>query len=102
MIKELDENKFNEISKMFDNVTFYQTSNWAKLKSYTNWSALYLAYEKDGKIKACGLFLLKKMPLFNYFLAYCPRGFLCDYKDINLLNAFNEELIIYLKNKNIF
>ena len=102
MIKELDGNKFNKISKTYDNVTFYQTSNWAKLKTNTGWKSLFLAYEKDNNIKACGLFLLKKMPLFNSYLAYCPRGFLCDYENIELLNNFNKELIIYLKSKNVF
>ena len=102
MIKELKENIFNEISKTFDNATFYQTKNWANLKAYTGWNSLFLAYEKNKETKACGLFLLKKMPLFNSFIAYCPRGFLCDFSNINLLNTFNKELIIYLKNKKVF
>lgn len=102
MIKEIKKEDFNSISKTFDNVTFYQTSNWADLKSYTNWKGLYLAYEKDNQIKACGLFLLKKMPLLNSYMAYCPRGFLIDYNDKELLTKVNKELIAYLKNKKVF
>lgn len=102
MIKEIKKEDFNSISKTFDNVTFYQTSNWADLKSYTNWKGLYLAYEEDNQIKACGLFLLKKMPLLNSYMAYCPRGFLIDYNDKELLTKVNKELITYLKNKKVF
>lgn len=102
MIEETNKIEFNDISKAFDNVTFYQTSNWALLKAYTGWKALYLVYKEDNNIKACGLFLLKKMPFLKSYMAYCPRGFLIDFNDYELLKRFNSELIAYLKNKKVF
>lgn len=102
MIIEVKKEEFNDISKTFDDVTFYETSNWATLKSHTGWSALYIIYKEDEEIKGCGLFLLKKMPVFNSYLAYSPRGYLTNYEDEGLLERFSNELIPYLKNKNVF
>ena len=100
-IIKIKENDFNDVSKNFDNVTFHQTSNWATLKAYTGWKPLYLGL-KDNEIKAVGLFLLKKMPLLNSYIAYCPRGYLMDYTNIKLLKQFNNLLIPYLKKEKVF
>ena len=100
-IIKIKENDFNDVSKNFDNVTFHQTSNWATLKAYTGWKPLYLGL-KDNEIKVVGLFLLKKMPLLNSYIAYCPRGYLMDYTNIKLLKQFNNLLIPYLKKEKVF
>ncbi len=100
-IIKIKENDFNDISKNFNNVTFHQTSNWATLKSYTGWKPLYLGL-KDKDIKVVGLFLLKKMPLLSSYIAYCPRGYLMDYTNIELLKQFNTLLIPYLKKEKVF
>lgn len=102
MITEVKKEEFNDISKTFDNVTFYETSNWADLKAHTGWKALYVVYKENDVLKGCGLFLLKKMPLFNSYLAYSPRGFLCNFEDENILEGFSKELIPYLKSKHVF
>lgn len=102
MIIEASEKEFNDISKTFDNALFYQTSNWGKLKSYTGWKSLFVVYKDNEEIKGCALILLKKMPLFKSYLAYSPRGFLCDFEDKNILDNFSNELITYLKSKNVF
>ena len=102
-IREIEKTRFNELVKDMEGLTFYQSSNWATLKSFTGWKALFLAYEnRNGVAEAYGLFLLKKMPLFNAYLAYSPRGFLMNYHNLSLLEKANEELIDYLKSKKVF
>ncbi|MBQ1508835.1 MAG: peptidoglycan bridge formation glycyltransferase FemA/FemB family protein [Erysipelotrichaceae bacterium] len=101
MIKEIDPKTFDEYTRDHPQITFYQTSGWGRLKSFTGWKSLYLSYEKDGET-AYGLFLLKKMPLIRAYLAYCPRGFLIDYGNTELLHSFQQELIPFLKKKGCF
>ena len=98
MIQEIKKEEFNNLSKTFADVTFYQTSNWADLKAYTAWKPLFIKYDD----KACALILLKKMPLLNSYMAYSPRGYLIDYADKTLLEEFNKELIPFLKKKKVF
>lgn len=101
-IIEISAKEFNAYSKRFDNATFYQTSNWANLKASTGWKALYIIYKEEYEVKGCGLFLLKKMPFINSYLAYTPRGFLINYNDLQLVDRFLKELIPFLKIKHIF
>lgn len=102
MIKEIKKEEFNSLAKTFPNVTFYESSNWANLKSYTGWKALYLGYFEDDELKGLGLFLLKKIPLISSYLAYSPRGYLIDFNNFELLNKFHHELIDYLNSKKVF
>lgn len=102
-ITEIKRDEFNRVTGGFPQATFYQTQNWAVLKSYTGWSSLALGYENDkGELKAAGMFLLKKMPLISAYLCYCPRGFLMDYSDTELLRSFVNDLKKYLKTKHVF
>ncbi len=98
MIQEIKKEEFNNLSKTFDDVTFYQTSNWADLKAYTGWKPLFIKYDD----KAAALILLKKMPLLNSYMAYSPRGYLIDYTNKEVLEEFNKELIPFLKKKKVF
>lgn len=102
MIVEVKKEEFNDITRKFDNAIFHQTSDWGTLKSYTNWKALHIAYKENDEIKGAALVLLKKMPLFNSYMAYCPRGFLCDFDNEDMTLTFSKELIDYLKTKNVF
>lgn len=102
MIKEINEKEFDILARTFPNVTFYQTTNWAKLKEITEWKPLYLGYYKDEYVYGLGLFLLKKMPSLNAYLAYSPRGFLTNFFDYEELEKLNTELIAYLKEQKVF
>lgn len=102
-IIEVNNQKFDEMVKNLPGLTFHQTSGWAKLKAYTGWSDLKLIYQdENGNCVAGGLFLLKKLPLFKAYLAYCPRGFLIDYTQYELLDSFVSDLRKYLIQKKVF
>ena len=81
MIRELSREEFDYRVKSFPNTTFYQTSNWADLKKYTSWEALYLGYYEENMLEGMGLFLLRKIPAMKYYLAYSPRGYLINFFD---------------------
>ena len=53
----------------------------------------------DYEILAAGMFLTKKIG--NYYYAYCPKGFLIDYDDSDLLKRFTNNLIKYYRRKKI-
>lgn len=102
-IIEVNNQEFEESVRELPGLTFHQTAGWAKLKAYTGWSNLKLIYQNEqGKCLAGGLFLLKKLPLFKAYLAYCPRGFLIDYAQSELLEHFVKDLKVYLAQKKVF
>lgn len=102
-IVKIDAKDFNRLTKDHPQVSFHQTSNWAKLKEITAWIPHYIGYQDDqGQYKAFAMILAKKMPLINKYLFYSPHGYLIDYTDKALLSSFHKDLVAYLKKENAF
>ena len=96
---ELKEDEFNKVSNNFTGTSFYQSSAWAEIKSYTGWIHYYVGVLDNDKIVACGLILGKKVYL-NRYMYYSPRGLLLDYNNQDLLNFFIKNIKEFLKKKN--
>ena len=59
----------------------------------------YVGIKEDGELIATAL-LLEKNLISKYSFFYCPRGFVCDYKDTELLETFTSHLKKYCKKRN--
>ena len=67
-----------------------QSPEWAKVK--TDWkNELIVVKDKDGKIKGTMSILLRKVPMFNRYIMYAPRGFVCDIYDKETLKELTEK-----------
>lgn len=103
MIEKLTPEEFNEFSKNSNQGTFFQSSYWGELKSFTGWAHHMVGLKKDNKVVAATLLLGKKIPLLGKYIYYAPRGFLIDYHDNELLELFVSGMKQYIKkNKGIF
>lgn len=96
-LKTISEKKWKKFADKNSEITFYQTKEWANLKSKNNWQAHYLGLEENNKIIAGSLILSKTLPIVNKKMFYAPRGFLLDYKDKKVLKKFTKELKEYAK-----
>ena len=47
--------------------------------------------EKEGEIKGTMSILLRKVPIFNRYIMYAPRGFVCDEHDKDTLKELTEK-----------
>lgn len=99
MIEELTKEEFNEYAKKHPLNIFFQSSYWGELKSITGWNHFMVGMKKDGQLKAATLILGKKIPVFNRYIYYAPRGFLIDYNNSNLLKEFTLEIKKFIKKK---
>ena len=103
MIEKLTPEEFNEFSKNHEQGTFFESSYWGELKSFTGWVSHLVGIKQDGKIVAATLLLGKKIPVLGKYIYYAPRGFLIDYTNYYLLEKFVTEITKYVKkNKGIF
>ena len=89
---EINDEEFKKIADKSDQITFHQTSEWAKLKATNGWLHYYVKLEDNKKNVSCALLLAKKVPVINKYIFYSPRGFLIDYKNKKLLKTFTEEI----------
>lgn len=96
-LKTISEKEWKKFADKNSEITFYQTKEWANLKSKNNWQAHYLGLEENNKIIAGSLILSKTLPIINKKMFYAPRGFLLDYKDKKVLKKFTKELKEYAK-----
>ncbi len=99
MLEELTKEEFNEYASKHPLNMFFQSSYWGELKSITGWKHFMVGIKNDGKIEASTLILGKKIPIFNRYIYYAPRGFLIDYNNTELLKKFTLEVKKYLKKK---
>ena len=99
MLEELTKEEFNEYASKHPLNIFFQSSYWGELKSITGWKHFMVGIKNDGKIEAATLILGKKIPIFNRYIYYAPRGFLIDYNNTELLKKFTLEVKKYLKKK---
>lgn len=99
MLEELTKEEFNKYASKHPLNMFFQSSYWGELKSITGWKHFMVGIKNDGKIEAATLILGKKIPIFNRYIYYAPRGFLIDYNNTELLKKFTLEVKKYLKKK---
>lgn len=100
MLQKLTTKEFNEFSSKHPCNTFFQTSYWGELKSGTGWISHIVGIKDKNKIKSATLLLAKKIPLFNKYIFYAPRGFLVDYNNKEDLKEFCDEITKYVKDNN--
>lgn len=99
-IVELQAEQFDLFTKEFPYRNFYQTKQYGMLMDRHQFNDYYLGLEDEsGKIIA-GTLILVKRGAFGYKWGYCPRGFLIDFKNHNLLENFTKLLKEYLKKRN--
>lgn len=103
MLEELSIDEFNEFSKNNEQGIFFQSSYWGELKKMNGWVPHIVGIKEGYNIKGATLLLAKKIPIFNRYIFYAPRGYLLNYKDENFLEDFTKKIVRYVKkNKGIF
>ena len=86
----MEENKkLNEFLEKNKKSHFLQSPEWAKLKS--EWEHEMIVIEENDEIKGAMSVLLRKVPVFNRYIMYAPRGFVCDEHDKETLQKLTEK-----------
>lgn len=99
-IVELQGEQFKAFENNFPYRNFYQTEEYGTLMNRHQFNDYYLGLEDEtGNIVAATLILVKR-GAFGYKWGYCPRGYLIDFKNIELLKEFSNLLRDFLKKRN--
>ena len=102
-IENVDKNKYEEFVENHKTKShFLQSYDWGLFsKDNKNVTPYYVGLENDKKkLVATALLLQRKMQLgYSYF--YCPRGFVCDYSNKEIIKEFTEEIKKFAKKKKV-
>jgi len=85
----MENNKLNEFLENNKKSHFLQSPEWAKVK--TDWKHEMIVIEENGEIKGTMSILLRKVPVFNRYIMYAPRGFVCNEHDKETLKKLTEK-----------
>lgn len=89
--KEIDSKELDEFSFNSPKGHIFQSSKWAILKKEWENKALIALDKNNNTVLSC-IILIRKLPILNYNIGYIPRGFVCDYKNKELITEFTEFL----------
>ena len=101
MLREISEKEYNKFIENYPDSLFFHSLSWGEFKKNTGWTMEIVGLEEENKIKAAAILLGKKLPIIKKTMYYCPRGFIIDYKDLDLVQKFTIELKKYIKEKNV-
>lgn len=92
----LEEDRYEAFAMSHPNYNLYQTSSYGKLMSKHGYNTYYLGLANEvGNVNAATMVLVKKEKGKNK-MAYCPRGFLIDWNNRELVKEFTEKLKEFL------
>lgn len=85
----ISEADFDSFSYKHKNSTFFQSSNWTKVK--LEWKPIYTGvYQEDELVGVC--LVLKRNVFMNFSLMYAPRGPIIDFDNKELLEFYLKSL----------
>ena len=99
-ITMLDELRFDSFALTHPNYNFYQSSNYGKFMTKHGYNAYYLGLVDDTEnIKAATLMIVKNEEGNKRKMGYCPRGFLIDWEDEELVKTFTNTIKDFLSKR---
>ena len=96
-IIDLTEKQFSAYSKLHSARNYYQTVEFANLKS--EYKHYYLGFIDENKNTLMAAFLLLEKNIMSFKVGYVPGNFLIDYDNETLFKDFINTLKVYLKEK---
>ena len=85
----IDINEYNNFVKEYEFANFMQEKAWANVKSNFD-NILCAVYDNDSIVGGCSILIRKLAKGINLF--YIPRGYLLDFKNIELLNFMTDNI----------
>ena len=85
----LEDKDIKKFLQTHPKTNFMQSPEWAKVK--TDWKNEFIVVrDENNKVKGTMSILLRKVPIFNRYIMYAPRGFVCDIYDKETLNELTK------------
>lgn len=101
-IENLNKDEYETFVYNNEKAHFMQSYNWGLVQKEKHFKPYYVGIKKDNKLVGTALLLEKKI-LKKYGYIYCPRGFITNYNNLELIKIFTKEIKKFLqKHDDIF
>jgi len=97
-VEDISKTEYEEFINSVPKSHFMQSYTFGKIRETKGFVAHHVGLKKGKDLICTALLLEKKLP-FGYCYFYCPRGYVIDYSDKELLKEFSSCLKKYAKKK---
>lgn len=99
-VTDISEKEYENFVLNHEKSHFMQSYYFGEIRKEKGFIPHYVGIKENGALLATALLLEKKL-IFKYSYFYCPRGFVIDYKNKELVTLFTKYLKKYSIEKNI-
>lgn len=98
-LREINKTEFEDFCKTNATDNFFQSKVYGEFKRKEGYHTYFLGVDNNGKIKAAMMFLSYEIPSLKKRVFYCPRGYIVNFKDLELMRFLTKSLNEFLKEK---
>lgn len=95
-IENVEKREYEEFVRNSPKSHFMQSYYWGEVMQAKHYTPNYVGLKENGELVATAL-LLKKHMIKNLCYYYCPRGYILDYSNLELVDKFTNEIKKYAK-----
>lgn len=97
LIRNLDSETFREWNETHTLGEILQSEEWGQFKSKGEWKYELLGFYDKAELVGTCMLLKRKLPGLNKYMFYASRGFVCDYTNAEVVEAFTKALVSHAK-----
>lgn len=98
-LREINKKEFFDFCKKEATNNFFQTKEYAELSRKKGWYTYFLGVDQNGKIRAATMLLARNLKFSKSKIFYAPRGFIINFKDLELVRFLTRELKIFIEER---
>lgn len=98
-LREINKKEFEDFCDEMPSQNFFQSKEWAELKRSEGYYTYFVGLDQNGKIRAAAMLLSTETKLLKRRIFYCPRGYIINYRDLELVRAFTKGIKEFAKEK---
>ncbi len=98
-LKQINKKEFETFCKSSPLTNFFQTKEYAELKRKEGYHTYFVGLDDSGRLLAATLLISSEFTVTKKRVFFCPRGYIIDYRNQELLNIFTKELVTFVKEK---
>ena len=98
-LRQINKKEFEKFCKASPLSNFFQTKEYAELKRKEGYHTYFVGLDDSGRLLAATLLISSEFTITKKRVFFCPRGYIIDYRNQELLNTFTKELVAYVKEK---
>lgn len=98
-LRQINKKEFETFCKSSPLSNFFQTKEYAELKRKEGYHTYFVGLDDSGRLLATTLLISSEFTVTKKRVFFCPRGYIMDYRNQELLTIFTKELVNFVKEK---